>query len=377
MPSPDLRQYVDLTLYDRDAQGIFDRALELAKVSLPDWTPREGNTEVVLLESLALEVSELTFATNRVPGAVAEALLKLYGLTQDPGAAATASARFTLADNAGHTIPAGTTVRLRLTDELAVDFTLDANLAVAAGATEGVGAITATDVGIAANGTAVGTTLELIDAVTYVERVVLETSPTGGQEPETSSAFLDRGAQVLRRLVNTLVLPEHFTAAALSDARVYRATSVDNYDPGQAGAPGDHAGHVTVAVAAEGGVLLTSTVKGELDVTLSDQAQANLAVHVIDPTITAVAVTATVRRLSTYTDAQVSANVNAALEAYLDPDTWAWSATVRRNELIAIIDRAEGVDYVATLTDPAADVSLSGVAPLATLGTVTLTVEAP
>jgi hypothetical protein len=109
---------------------------------------------------------------------------------------------------------------------------------------------------------------------------------------------------------------------------------------------------------------------------LAGQAQANLAVVVIDPTITSVTVTATVHPLTGYDSATVQANVGAALAAYLNPDTWSWSGTVRRNKLIQVIEDAAGVDYLTSLTAPAADVTLTGVAPLTSYnaGASTITV---
>jgi hypothetical protein len=88
-------------------------------------------------------------------------------------------------------------------------------------------------------------------------------------------------------------------------------------------------------------------------------------------------VTATVRALAGYTAGDVTANVTSALDACLSPDTWPWSATVRRTDLIALIENAEGVDYLLAghPTVPAGDVTLTGAAPLADLGTVALTVQ--
>ena len=83
--SPDLTPYVDLTLFDRTAQEIIDSAVLLAQIRLPDWTPREGNTEVAMIEAFALEVSEAVFAVNRLTSALVTAILGLYGLTADPG----------------------------------------------------------------------------------------------------------------------------------------------------------------------------------------------------------------------------------------------------------------------------------------------------
>lgn len=377
MPSPDVRKYVDLTIQDLDAQAIFEQALADAQAKFPDWVPREGNTEVVLGEALSLEVSHLNFAINRLPGTLMEILLRLYGLERSQGVRATATAAFTLSDADGHTIEEGTTLVLSANMETPLVFRTDANLAVNVGSSTGTVAITAELPGATANGTPAGTPLDLLEAILHVEHVELAGDVVGGEGPEAGEDFLNRGAQILSRLVTTLVLPEHFTAAVLEEPDVYRAMTVDNYDPGQAGDPGDHGGHVTVAVLGEGGVALSSSRKTELEATLEAKALANLDVHVVDPTITVVAVAVTAHRLPGYTDVQVKENVVAALNAYLNPDTWPWSGTVRRFELVALVDRAEGVDYVEALTTPAADTALTGVAPLAdanvVVGNVTVT----
>jgi polyribonucleotide nucleotidyltransferase len=85
-------------------------------------------------------------------------------------------------------------------------------------------------------------------------------------------------------------------------------------------------------------------------------------------------VTVTVVRDTSFLAADVEANVIAALNAYLDPMTWNWDTKARRNALIRVIGNAPGVAYVDTMTTPAADVTLAGVAPLADAGTITVTV---
>lgn len=99
--------------------------------------------------------------------------------------------------------------------------------------------------------------------------------------------------------------------------------------------------------------------------------------RVADPTITSVAVNATVRALPGYDAGDVRAGVIAALNDYLSPSTWEWRATVYRNELIALMDRVVGVDRVVALTVPSTDIALSGPAPLADLSTASVTVELP
>lgn len=476
MPSPDLVGYTDLTLFDRSPSDLVERALLDAAVKMPSWQPRDGNTEVVLMEALALEVSELVYAINRVPSSVVEVLLKLYGVERSLGSPPTASATFTLSNASGYTLPAGTVVRLLLNTDDPVEFTTDADVTVASGATTVTVAITATRNTAAANGTASGSALVMVTAVPYVDSVVLATAVTAGADAEADPDWLDRGIQRLSRLVSTLVLPEHFTAYALEDPLVFRALTIDNFDaassneqqtvaisgaptggsftlsyggqttaaiaynatasqvisalealssagagnvtgtggplPGTAvvvtftsrlgsadvalmtasssltggttpavtvtetrkGGSGSKAGFVSVAVAGTNGAKLSAAAKADLAAVMDSRSLANLAVQAIDPAINAVAVTVSVKALPGFTVAQVQANVTAALDAYLSPDTWGWGGTVRHNELIAVIDRADGVDYVQTLTAPSGDVTLTGAAPLADLGATSITV---
>lgn len=370
MPSPDLRAYHRLTLFDRDARDLVERATADAVVKLPGWVPREGNTELVLIEALSLIIAELVFTVNRLPDAVVEVLMRLYGIVRDEGAAPTATVTFNLADTLGHQIPAGT--RLRLTPGGSidpVDFLTDTGLTIAAGSAAGTVAVTGQRNTADVNGTAIGVALELVDAVPYVNTVELATAVTGGADAETDDEWRDRAITRFGRLVETLVLPAHFTAAALEHATVFRATTIDNHD-----GTNPNNGHVAVAVAAAGGAFLAAADKTALEDDLEARALASLDVHIIDPTITTVAVTATVKAAAGHTAATVEADVKAALNDYLNPDTWPWAATVRRFELVALIDGVDGVDYVVSLDAPAADVALSGLAPLADAGVLTITV---
>lgn len=380
MATPDLAGYVDLAPYDRSVSDLVARALLDAVTKLPDWTPREGNTEVILIEALALEVAELVYAINRVPSAVTMQLLSLFGVLRDDGAPATATATFTLIDNAGHVIPAGTVLRLALGGEVGnVIFTTDADIVVAAGNTTGTGPITSTTNTDQANGTVAGTDLDLVSSVYFAEAVELASTVVAGASPEDDLAWLDRGVARLSRLVTTLVLPEHFTAAALEEVDVERATTLDLYDGVGANTSTD-TGHVTVAVYGAG-VTLSGARKTAIEATLEDQAVAGLNVHVIDPTLNTITITTTVVREAGYADADVKADVLAALNAYLDPAAWEWGGTVYLNELIALIDGVAGVQRVTSVAieGVAANYVLTGVAPLVDTDTALgdITVVAP
>lgn len=491
MASPDVTEYVDLTLHDLSAQEIFDRAKELAQIRLPDWRLNEANVEVILLEALAQEVDELVFTANRLPGAVLEVLLKLYGVNRDLGAPASATLRFEAGDTLGYTIPALTVARAEVAPDVFVGFRTDAVATIPAGSRFVDVFAVAEEPTTSVHGLPAGTRLSLVNPLVFVERVTLQTQPTGGRDEESSGALLERGQAILQRLVATLVVPKHFEAAAALHAGVHRVRAVDNYnsdagipapaaptvttattggtlaagtysyrvtarnadgettgsdagtvtttgttstatvtwaapavppgtdpitdyrvygrvggsegllatipagtttwtDDGSAAvgaapptanstlnAVGSYPGHVTVAVLGLNGAPLLPSEREALRLELDVQAQANLAVHVMDATVTTVDVAATVVRREGHAEADVIAAVTSTLNLYLDPDTWTFGRPVYRNELISIIDQVEGVDRVTAITTPAADVIPAGVAPLVDLGTATITVLAP
>jgi uncharacterized phage protein gp47/JayE len=375
MTSPDLTPYLDLRVYDRDTQDVVDAALQDLQSKLPGWVPREDNTEVMLIEALSLEVSESIFAINRIPGAIMTILMQFMGITRDEGAPPVASITVTAADTLGYTIPEGTRWNLALSGGLdPVVFTnaeaVDINNGDLAATFDVVGNRYTDE----ANGVIAGTPLELLDAVSFIESTVLAGSVTDGRDPETDNAWATRGVARLSRLTDTLAVPKHFTMAALEYPYVERATTLDIYnsDAGS-GAPGDHPGHVSVAVYGPGR-LLTTDEKNAIKDDFEGRSLANLMIHVMDPTITDVDVSVTVQRFANYSDDDTTTAITQALTNYLNPATWPWAGTVRWNELIALISNLPQVDYVTTLTTPATDFALSGYAPLANVGTVTVTV---
>src|SRR5690242_18598218 len=105
MSNPDLTEYIDLALVDLDPQDLFDASLLLARTTFPEWQPREGNIEVVLMEVLAEMVSESIFAINRLPGAMTEVFLSMYGVDRDEGVAPTVTLKFFMNGTVGYTIP--------------------------------------------------------------------------------------------------------------------------------------------------------------------------------------------------------------------------------------------------------------------------------
>lgn len=373
MPSPDTTVYFDLRLEDKEPQDVFDNAIASLQQVLPDWVPRETNTEVMLLEAMSLQVAELIFAINRLPDGVVEVLLRLFGLERGNGTAPTALLNFHMVNDAGYTIPAGTAARLELPGDLdPIIFTTNTDLTINTGDTSGTVYATGDRYTTDANGVPDNTVLEMLDSIISVDFVDTEGAVIGGWEPETDDAFFTRGTVRLSRLNDTLVLPRHFIAMALEQPYVSRALAIDNWD-GTGATPGTVAGHITMAIYGYDR-LNTSGEKSDLLALLEESSLAQLAIHVVDPNINAIDVTVQVQGHAGYDAQTVIDNVTTALRGYLSPMTWAWGNVVRFTELVTLINNAEGVDYIITMTTPTVDTTMTGNAPLASADDITVTV---
>ena len=374
MPNPDITQYTNLVIYDKDPQDIVDAALVVLQARLPEWTPSETNIELALLEAMALEVAETIYTINRLPEVMVETLLALYEIERDQGVAPSVTIEFTMADNAGYTIDEGTEVSISISASENLSFFTDSALVIAPGNTTGTKTATAIENTISANGVAIGTSCELVDAIEAVESIETTTVIAGGEAPEDDTTFLTRGIQRLQRLTDTLVIPEHFSQYALEKTYVTRAYAIDNYNSeAGSGVPGDHDGHITVVVYGDGANVSNGN-KALLLAELDDNASGNLGVHLLNPTINTVNVAIAVKKVDAYTTGAIQTAVQTALTAYLNTATWDWSGTVRRNELITLVSNITGVDYVVSLTTPASDVTYATEGNLVTAGTLTVTV---
>ncbi|WP_427017885.1 baseplate J/gp47 family protein [Pseudarthrobacter sp. P1] len=347
-------------------------AVTYAQAALPQWQPRAGNTEMVLLESMALILGVNVLAVQMLPGQVVEQLMTLYGVARDQGSPAKGRVRFTVTNgNPIQTIPAGTRLRYTLeTTGETVDFLTTEPLQLITSETlVGEVNIVAAVPGVQANGLPSGMTVDVVGVLPFIETVVLATAVSQGTGVESDVSFHSRAAALLSRLTTTLVLPEHFQYAAIADPVVGRARVLNLFDPAspEATAPG----HVTVAVTDAAGDPLEAPASTALAAALKAQALASLQVHVIDPAYTTVDAAVTVRAAAGFTAVQVQASVTAALTAWLDPTRWDWAPVVGQYAMVAKIAAAPGV---AEVTTAPANIPLPGAAPLPRPGTFTVTV---
>ena len=316
-----------------------------------------GITEA-LIQTIAYRVSE----TRVVMADVARSIFTTYGETivgiaPVAAARATVESTWTMTDMAGYTIPAGTLVYYPLTGDQRVAFELASNLVVEPGSTTATGVeLQAVVEGTDANGLPAAT-LEG-PGLTAVVSVATTATTAGGVDAETDAEYADRLSQRLRLLADVPILPDDFAVLAGEVDGVHRALAIDGYDP--TGPSTGNERMVAVAVVDENGAAVSAGVKTAVDADLEARREVNFVVHVIDPTAVPVTVVFTATAADGYDPVQVEAAAEAAVDAYLDPGTWAgggdsppvWRAerAIRYNALVALIEGVAGVASLDTLT---------------------------
>jgi uncharacterized phage protein gp47/JayE len=356
-----------------DEPALVSAGLTRMQNSLPEWEPREGNTEVVLLEGLAVMLGPLIMSMQIAPQEMMEQLMALYGVTRDPGTTASVNLEIRVSPSASEkVIPAGTRFRIdadgmgNTVDVLSIDA-----LTINAADTMGVVRARAEEIGEMLNGLAIGSVVEVVDALPFAEAVNTADAVTPGTGVESDTSFIARASAILARQTSTLVLAEHFQYAVASRADVGRARVLNNYNPDAADPSIEAPGHVTVAATdIIGGALPPETME-EIEGNLAGQSLASLTIHVIAPTYTEVDLAVTVRKTPLATEEEVQASVDAVLRAALNPLSWDWAPTVSSYRLVSVLSRASGVAEVVTVP---ADIDLPGAAPMPVVDSITVTV---
>jgi hypothetical protein len=347
-PPVDLGAYVDLRIFDVPDQDLISAMIAYYGIVNPGWVPREGNTEVLLMEAIALAIAENVATINRLPGAVVEAVLHLAGVDRDFGAPAIGTATINLADGLGYTIPTGTRFYLPLATGTVVFLAQAPDTQIAAGATSATINLISQINTAAANGVTTGTRLVLADQLSMVQTVVLASTVSSGRDPETDAAWRDRGVARLKRLSDALVVPAQFNAFIDEDVRIGRVMTVDLWDGsvGSPHTPGADPGHITCCVLDPTGLTLGTPDLTDLQAQAQAKAAAMLAVHVINAALDTANIVVTFVTAAGYVAATVAAAIITTLRNYINPLTWAAGAPLRHNELVSVADQVPGVDYI-------------------------------
>lgn len=354
---------------DSDPMDLLDEAYTSIKSHVPQWVENPGNLDTWILQIVASEASGLYTLAQDVP----DTIFKWYGATLIglPPLDATPSlvgSTWTMQDNVGYLIPAGTQVAIR--DTVGVDhaFSTLQDIAVPAGQTAtAAGAVTLQSVDVGADTAGLGgagQSVALIDTLSFVTTVTLVGATAGGQDAELSSQYNYRLARKLQRLSQRPVLASDFALASLDVTGVFRAVALDGFNP--ADNSFNNQRMIGIAAVDQNGTPITGTVKTNLDAYLQSLREVNFIVTVFDPTVTQIDVTFNVKCLVGYTAPTVQANAVAAVMDYLNPanwgqdpsvtdataaaQTWVETNVVYYNKMLNVLGQAQGVDRVLSMT---------------------------
>lgn len=239
MASPDFRQYVDLSLYDRQPRDIYEDAIDYAKTVLPELTVRTGTLEDALLQSMAYVSGELIASINRLPNGLMEGILSLMGLPRTEATYATGTATFTLIDSNGATLAAGTQIGYTETVEgLSTFHTFRTVTAV----TIPAGSTTSTAVDIIADSAGTkpsllsGQQMVVVSASNRILSASLASNLVTGVAAESDAEYFARGATYLASLSACLTTAEQIQNYILTNypdvhrCKVYDLTKITQVD---------------------------------------------------------------------------------------------------------------------------------------------------
>jgi uncharacterized phage protein gp47/JayE len=353
--------YLGVIVDDRDPQALFDAMVASIQAADPGWEPHNGALEVLMLEAFAVAASDWIYATNRTVGALVESVLAQYGVARDDGAPAQGQLTLTFDGSVTTTITEGT--EFVADDGTTLQVVRDTNVS---GATAGV------DVQEAEPGA--GALLSVGDAVSPVVGIprlstcTLTTGLAGGRAAEDDLSYLTRTALHMQRSSTALTLPDTFTAFALGDPRVGRATTINRWN---AATNAEVNGHVTVALYGRGAAL-PADVLAELTATITDATVSVLTVHVIAATRPTVNITAGITVGAGFDGAAIADQCEAVLAEWLGWNNVGFGQTITPDAIEAILTGVPGVT-AAVCSAPGGDVTHSLWA-LPAPGTITVTV---
>ncbi len=349
---------------EADPEELKEIGYEFMRANIPGWDDARGDPDSQVIAACAQIIAEGAGPASDVPLAIIRYLGRwVDGLLPIDATPAQTAATVTALDDLGYTIYDSTRFKVKTSGDTGVVFFTVGDVTIAPGDTStAVGGVTlvAETAGAAGSGLPIDSDVVPVDALAWVDTVVLTAITTGGVDAETDEQYLARWI-VLRQLSNdTPILAAD--AAALIQALIPgigRTLALDNYNPADDTYGNEK--YVTVAVADVAGEPVAGALKTAAEALVESKRELNFVMNVIDPTYTTIAVSTTFVAYPGFDLDGVEAAVDAALTAYFDPATWGtppgadatvWLAKthVYRNDVISLVDHVEGVDHVTALT---------------------------
>ena len=224
MPA-DFTEYVDLSIFDKEPGDIYRDAIELARLSLPDFNLRVGTPEDAIFQAAAY-VSALNInAINRLPSRLMAGIVSMLGYQRQESIPAEVDVEITLGSYEGGTIPAGTVfVYDSVFEDEVQQYAFQLTSALTIPSTIGttypseIATVTAIDAGVIPPLTA-GVEMAVISSGTDIISVVVA-SPSNfanGLNADMDNEYLSKAATYLRSLASALVRPTQVDSYLLTN----------------------------------------------------------------------------------------------------------------------------------------------------------------
>lgn len=363
MPA-DFSDYVDLTPYDINPVDVYFGAIELARLTLPEFTLRQGTVDDAIFQAMSYVTTLNTAAINRIPSRLMEGVARILGVQRDEGTRA--SFTITLVSNSytGFTVPAGTT----FAHQISVGGTVQEYVY------ELIDSVTIPDVANPQDGDSypyatgqVKSTLAGVhpEVTNFTELVCQQVIPelylahagtdfSNGLNPESDETYLARCTSSIASLSGTF--------ASASQMRSYVATTFSNvsrvkvYDLTN----GDAAGGLQFTTADAKGYVscfaygvdrfLTNSELYDIQLDLTNKTIAGVYIGAYNFTLLDVGATLNVIHDESYTSVDIADDVKNAVYGYLNPAGFnANSEAIRVNEIAAVARAVPGVNYVESV----------------------------
>lgn len=214
MPA-DFSQYVDLTIYDKEPGDMYLEAIEMARLTLPEFSLRTGTIEDGMFQAMAWIGWVNATAINRIPDRLMAGILSMMGVTLQLSSPALMSITVTADSYEGATVPRGSVFGYTsiFEDEVIeyVFMTVE-SLEIPADETyspgdpypSGVIAAECLTSGVIPN-ISTGTPLSILTPSTSIITAEAYSDFQNGVNDENSSSFLSRSVSYLASLSSTLV----------------------------------------------------------------------------------------------------------------------------------------------------------------------------
>jgi Baseplate J-like protein len=345
------------------AEEIFD---ELA-TRVPGWLAHDGNLEVWLIEAFARATAELRTLAADVPAAIFVTYgVEVLGVPIIPPAPATGRGTWTATDDQGYVVAAGTQFTLARTGDDLVGFRVLAGVEIPPGqrSVEGVEFAAIED---GAQGNGLSGEGEVIDPLSWVESITVSAPTALGTDGQSQVEYLDELTGLLRIVALRPILPGDYALLALRATGGGRAVAMDGYDP-ETDTWG-HARTITLVLADPDGEPWPASVLSGVRAQLEALREVNFVVNVISAHYQTVDVSYEVTAFAEQNPEIVLEACQFQLEQALSPANYRLGVTsaaitggevippptgpdqprrrlIRRNDLIGLLDRSRGVDFV-------------------------------